>query len=170
MASALAPLSWNSGFHVTNPLVTQQRARVPMMQSQTLTVGLVCGKVKTYCQTPRRGVGDKPQIYPNLVFEFGGFVFFFFLRLERSWGHHFVTFSPPHPPWHFLVEVLGIWMFLVYDSLARWSMAWGGLLPHLVLEKHSLHINGDISSSNLSILTMLSTAAVLVIWLWLVSS
>ena len=53
-------------------------------------------------------------------------------------------------------------MSLVYDSLARWSMAWG-LLIHLGLEKQpEFVVKGDIYNSNFSTLRMLSTTAILV--------
>ena len=40
----------------------------------------VCSKVRIYCSTPSKGVGNKPQAHSNLVFELG----FFFLKRERT--------------------------------------------------------------------------------------
>ena len=50
--------------------VTEQRARVPAVRKAKLTAG-VCSKVRTSCRAPSKGVGDKPQIHSNLVFELG---------------------------------------------------------------------------------------------------
>ena len=41
-------------------------------ENPTLTEG-VCSKVRIYCRAPNKGIGDKPQIYSNLVFEWGFF-------------------------------------------------------------------------------------------------
>ena len=37
-------------------------------ESPPLTVG-VCSKVRIYCRAPNKRIGDKPQIYSNLVFD-----------------------------------------------------------------------------------------------------
>ena len=41
-------------------------------ENPTLTEG-VCSEVRIYCRAPNKGIGDKPQIYSNLVFEWGFF-------------------------------------------------------------------------------------------------
>ena len=34
----------------------------------------ICSKVRIYCRAPIKGVGDKPQIHSNLIFELGAFL------------------------------------------------------------------------------------------------
>lgn len=72
------------------------------------------GKYSVYCRVPSKGVGDKPQIHSNLVFELGGF--FKGKNKEAGINHRLVTFvnccfrSP---------DISG------YDSPTRWSTAGG---------------------------------------------
>ena len=56
-------------------------------------------------------------------------------------------------------------MFLVYGTLARWSMACS-LLAHLALEKQSVNNSYD---NHFSALIMSSATAILVIWHWLIT-
>ena len=53
-------------------------------QKAKLTAG-VRSRVRIYYRAPSKGVGDKPQIHSNLVFELGVFCLFFKGEDQRDW-------------------------------------------------------------------------------------
>ena len=72
------------------------------------------GKYSACCMPSDKEVGDRPQIHSHLVLEWGCF---YFLR-GRTKSLKFIIVL-----WR-LIPALGVRAALVYDSVARWFLAW----------------------------------------------
>ena len=106
-------------FAIPHPgvLIPSKGSCVQDAENQTLSVD-ICSKGRVYFRPPSKGVGDKSQIHSNLVYELGCF----YRRRTKKLG--WIIFL-----WHFLIVALGVKVSSGYDSLARWSMAWGPVSP-----------------------------------------